>query len=273
MIVRETSQYAVIPQIDRCILAVHLLIFEAGTVVDIDFVVDIPIVGKIKGQFIFIPFVIFGSILVEVVVNAIGITFFHQSARIFFHCMVVHGGIRGIINLIMPLVQPDTPGSVFIFARQFGSQEGFIYITAIQTRHAALYIAFIRSQIAFQVFQGIAVFRSLLFQRHRRLIDIRAERMVVFGIHNPFQSVVPFISMMQANLVAFIQGGIIEVSLLQFTGTHIHINHLARCRQVRACTQFKTGNLLHTSVAHIHKRGIGRSIRGPAAVAVMINNR
>ena len=81
------------------ILSRQTLVFETGAIIHIPFISNIPIVSSIKSQLVFMTFIVFRSILVQVIIRSITIMMnvfgigAVKNLRIFFHRMVVHRSV------------------------------------------------------------------------------------------------------------------------------------------------------------------------------------
>src|SRR5699024_8201935 len=79
----------------RQVLSCQTLVLEACAIIHIPLISDIPIVSSIKSQFVFMSFVIFGSILVQIIIRSISVMMnilrigTVQHLGIFFYRMVV----------------------------------------------------------------------------------------------------------------------------------------------------------------------------------------
>ena len=218
-------------------------------------------------------FIIFRSILIEIVIYTICIPFTYQTFGILPYRMIVHGSIRSIIHLIVPFVHSDSPGRITIGTGEFGGSEKLIDFSPVKARHAALHISFIRFQCTvyrFQVVTGRGIF---LFHGHWSLVDIRAQGMIILQIDLPVQAIIPGVRVEQGQLVSFIQSGIIKIGLLQFTRTHVTVGHFARCRQIGTCSEAESRYFFHATVAYIDERGRSHFVAWPTAVAVVIDSR
>ena len=196
-----------------------------------------------------------------------------QHLGIFFYRMVVHGSVRSIVHIIIPFVHPHTPSHIIILPRQLGGKEEFIYIPPVETGHTALHISFIRIQSSIQSFGAITVGQYFLLHRHRSLVQIGAQSMVILHIDFPLQPVIPPVTVQNRQLISFTGRSIIQTDLFHLSGTHVHINHIRYIRQIGRSTETETGNLLHTPIAYINKWCTGGSIGQPMAVAVMVDGR
>ena len=196
-----------------------------------------------------------------------------QHLGIFLYRMVVHGSIRSIVHIIIPFVHSHTPSHIIILPRQLSGKEELIYIPPVETGHTALYISLIRIQSSIQSFGTIAVGPYFLLHRHRSLVQIGAQSMVILHIDFPFQPIIPPVTVQNRQLVSFAGRSIIQTDLFHLAGTHVHINHIRYIGQIRRSPQSETGNFLHTPIAYINKWCTGSSIGQPMAVAVMVDGR
>ena len=81
------------------ILSCQTLVFKTSAIIHIPFISNIPIVSSIKSQLIFMAFIVFRSILIQIIIwsitimmNVFGISTV-KNLRIFFYRMVVHRGV------------------------------------------------------------------------------------------------------------------------------------------------------------------------------------
>ena len=129
------------------IFALTVLPFQACAVVDVPLGRDVPVVRGVEGEFVFVALVILRGVLVEVVVRGVAVVVrlvgggAVEHAGRGLHGVVVHGGARSVVRVVVPLVQAHTPRVALALALQFGGEEGFVDAAAVEARHAALHVA------------------------------------------------------------------------------------------------------------------------------------
>ena len=94
------------------------------------------------------------------------------------------------------------------------------------------------------------------------LVDIRTQGMIILQIDLPVQAIIPGVRVEQGQLVSFIQSGIIKIGLLQFTRTHVTVEHFARCRQIGTCSEAESRYFFHATVAYIDEGAEVTSLLG-----------
>ena len=177
------------------VLAIEGLPFEACAIIEVKLRRDVPVVGGIKGQLVLVAFVVFRGILVvvvEVVVALVGIVEPQGITAVGGHALVVHGGVGGVVDVVVPLVQAQTQGRCFEFLRQFRSKEHLVDVARVEAGHARLHIVARVGRLgAVDVLLYIVVGRVALDvdERHGCLVDKRAAGVVVACDDFPVEAV------------------------------------------------------------------------------------
>ena len=129
MVIRETSHIVAIGISHGSILALDCLPFEAGAIVCIKFVGNVPVVSEIEGELILFSLVVFRGVLVvvvEVVVALVGVEKANCIAAVVGDALVVHCGVGGVVDVVVPLVHTHTQSAVGEFLDKFRGEEHLV---------------------------------------------------------------------------------------------------------------------------------------------------
>ena len=96
MVICETTNKITLRILHCCVFTLQLLPLQTGTIVEIQLVGDIPIVGEVESQFVFASLVILRGVLVEIVEIAVALVSIPDTQRITsirWNALIIHGCI------------------------------------------------------------------------------------------------------------------------------------------------------------------------------------
>ena len=152
------------------ILTIKTLPFKASSIIRIQFVRNVPIVGQVSSQLVFSALIIFRSILVKVIENRVTlvrIKHSHGVATIHRHTLVIHRCVRSIVNVINPLIQAHAQSAAVKFLAQFGGKQHLVNVASVQARHTRLHII---ARVSLSLSKGVnhlIVISSVVFHIHQ----------------------------------------------------------------------------------------------------------
>ena len=124
IIIGKTANKVTISISHGRIVSPECLIFHTCPVVQIETFRYIPVVSEIQSYLVFMTFIIFRSILVEIIIISVSsirtgcksrksrIPQTYRITSIHRHRLIVHGSVRSIVYIIIPFIQSQTPCSV-----------------------------------------------------------------------------------------------------------------------------------------------------------------
>ena len=96
MVINETTNVIPLRILHCCVFTLQLLPLQTGTIVEIELLGDVPIVGEVESQLVFASLVILRGVLVEIVEVAVALFCIPNSqglASICRYALIIHGCI------------------------------------------------------------------------------------------------------------------------------------------------------------------------------------
>ena len=184
--------------------------------------------------------IVFRCVFIVVVCNVASlesIIHSHRIRTVVGYALLIHSGVRGIINTIVPFIDTDTQSGIVENFAQFGCKHRLVYNTGIEASHTRLYILtcighYIALNIALHIFVATAIIG--VYNLHRCLIHHCAACMSIFTDKIPCQAVIPRILIHQYIFALSVFSIVVKGGLLDFSCSHIAIRDVGIDRKI-AC--------------------------------------
>ena len=207
----------------RNLIGRHTVIFQTGTIIDSEFRTYLPVIRKVGSQFVFGPFGIFRTQLIETTEFSGTPVSCHtiQYLRIFSNRAYPLKRRRVIIQMIKPFIQPQAYVMVAYLLFQFGSKQCVLHFAKMQPGTPAF------DQSA------IGILRTILKKavRHRGFADVATTKVHIvsfgsihkLGIQRPVQIVTEGIIKQHSHFMRLIACEVTKPTALHLSVHHIHV--------------------------------------------------